>query len=598
MTSQYYTLGTWDSTGKPQYLDTDEYIDPDYLDRINISLPNQSVPTYNPQYLSNTSSRNVIIQSTDPGFTGCDIYVTFLSEGAGYRNVFGYYWYPLVGDYTVPTITEDSVTRPMTYLDADLDDGNGKSYLNKTVIFPNASLQNSGGSLKPGNRVKLLYDPSDPTSVFPNNIGVGFFLIPNGWNSYTQQFTIKPNIVYSDSILNPPTASDPSGSIQTVLLSDMENSTAEQYVSVVGFEDIMRPGGDADFNDLVVKVTTTPNVIDDNGTLTLSPVNPIETNTLAADSTGLYINFTNATVASLDSVTTDNFHMRHHYRKTGEHKIVTLKNTLDNMVYENTTTVEYELDENDTPIGFNLYYTVPKNKLNKFLYIIKSTDNNLIPSVLDPEINNIVYFQNDYVFANDIDTEYLNITDDNNNSLLNINGRPDTSRMTSALAMGDPHLTTISGRKYTLHDAEGHYVLFKNKYLTVNTMISTYPFNKGTVYESLTFLHYVYIEYNHENIVIDLFRENKYYHFDEDDVMGNFDFNNGGAFNLITDEKNHKIINLRTKEMGHVKFEIKFDLDVPDLINDFSISSTGLYHNSASGLLVTPYQSAQIPALR
>ena len=127
---------------------------------------------------------------------------------------------------------------------------NGKYELNKTIIFPNTSLPRKGGNLNSGSKVKLLYNVNDPSQKFPNNIGIGFFLIPNGWHGHQSGFVNRPNIVYTDRVFNRHNP-DPEGNIQVILLHDLVNSNNDQGQLLLGFEDIMRPAGDKDFNDLI-----------------------------------------------------------------------------------------------------------------------------------------------------------------------------------------------------------------------------------------------------------------------------------------------------------------------------------------------------------
>jgi hypothetical protein len=78
-----------------------------------------------------------------------DVYVTFIAEGAGYDNSFGWYSY-------------NKNEKP-----AD------KSDIKLNVLFPKVS----GQSLKQGDRLKL----SD--KKFPAGTVIGFFLIIKGWNN-------------------------------------------------------------------------------------------------------------------------------------------------------------------------------------------------------------------------------------------------------------------------------------------------------------------------------------------------------------------------------------------------------------------------------
>lgn len=600
MSKEFKILGDWDSKGVPLYLTKDEYIDPDYLERIKNSLPEKgNVALHSPQYLENKSTRNILIRSTDPEFPGCDVYVTFIAEGAGYLNVFGYYWYELVKDFDTPTILDGDSYREMTYKERNLLNEDGSSYLHKTIIFPNASLKGSGGGLIMGNTVKILYDPSNPDKKFPNNVGIGFFLIPNGWNSYTKTFNISSELVYSDRIFNTPTVSEPNGSLQTILLTDVENSNIDSGTVILGFEDIMRPNGDSDFNDLIVKISFTPNATDSNGSLTLSPNDPINKNAHVCDSTGFYINFTNDTMKLLSSTSTSFFKIKHYIKKKNNYKISLLKKVFETLLFEYDANIEFDysanLDEEKNPLAFIITLIINKFSLNKFLYIIKSSKNNTTPSVLDENIRNIVYFQNDYVFESDIDYEYLTIYDEFDKSLLELPGRPDTSRMRRPLAMGDPHFTTITGKKYTITDLVGDFILFKNDYLTVNTHIDYYPPNNNhPIYKKLTFMQYIFIKYNTSgsHIIIDLFEKNKYYHIENDKIVDVSVENT--PFKFVKNDENNKILRLETLEMGTIDFIFNYYLTQGDYINEFYLESNGLYSFKSNGLLVSAYNYSKL----
>lgn len=207
-------LSSFDSNGVPNNLEpVNDYIAQDLLDMINTTLPERMpVPTNNPQYLSATIDTDTKLSSS------AEVWVTFVTEGAGYRNALGYYTYPLNSP-------------PATVADiAELK-----------IVFPNVSLPGSGGNLATGSKVSL--------GVFPANTGIGWFLIPNGWNGSTVKS--QPEIKYSTKNLN--TYTTAAYRQQTVLLRD-----ANREIILLGMEDLSRPGGDNDFNDAVFYITANP----------------------------------------------------------------------------------------------------------------------------------------------------------------------------------------------------------------------------------------------------------------------------------------------------------------------------------------------------
>lgn len=174
-----------------------------------------------------------------------DVWVTFVGEGAGYKNVMGYYVY-------------DSNNPPTS--EADFASKNIK----RSVIFPNASLNGSGGGLAPGDKVKI------PGGVIPAGKSIAFFIIANGWDLLKTAYnpgtdtdlskvtSMPVNIFYSDPNLNP--ESNPSKKAHVALLNYEDKGV------VLGFEDLHRDNGanhkgykcDNDFNDVIFYVTANP----------------------------------------------------------------------------------------------------------------------------------------------------------------------------------------------------------------------------------------------------------------------------------------------------------------------------------------------------
>lgn len=212
----YKFLGTYTSQGVPNYLEPEnEPISASFLDDINNSLPERiSLPVSHPEYFSDVYDHNIKLLET------CDVWVTFVTEGAGYRNVLGFYTYP----------TDNPPQTP-----AEID--------SITIIYPNASMQGSGGGLKPGNKVKI--------GRFEANTTIAWALIADGWNG--SQVTNGRWIVYSTKALNQ--ISNTSLNQHTVLLRDPGRQRF-----LLGIEDIKRnqSGCDHDFNDAVFFVTANP----------------------------------------------------------------------------------------------------------------------------------------------------------------------------------------------------------------------------------------------------------------------------------------------------------------------------------------------------
>lgn len=206
-------MASYNSLGVPTNLLTPkDNITQSLLNDINASLPeSRPVPTYNPGYIT-TKSMDTKILSTS------EVWITFVTEGAGWRNSIGFYTYNL--NYPPTSIN-------------DIND--------LTIIFPNSSLSGSGGGLTPGDKVKL--------GVFQPNTGIGWVLFPNGWDG--TKVIANSDLKFSNPNFNTFTQSQYSQHM--VFLSDEIRN-----LILLGFEDTSRPGGDNDFNDAIFYITANP----------------------------------------------------------------------------------------------------------------------------------------------------------------------------------------------------------------------------------------------------------------------------------------------------------------------------------------------------
>jgi LruC domain-containing protein len=214
-TSNYYPMGTYNSNGVPSYLmPVNDIIDAAMLSDITATLPEYiSLVNSHPQYFAPTNEPNLVLK--DPS----DVWVTFVHEGAGYRNVLGYYKYN----------TNNPPTSP-----AGIDSIH--------IIFPNVSFSGSGGGLTSGNKVHL--------GVFAPGTEIAWVLIADGFRNNT--ITNGNWVLYSDKMLNP----EPNTALRqhTTLLNDIGRGKF-----LLSFEDQRRDGScDNDFNDAVFYVTANP----------------------------------------------------------------------------------------------------------------------------------------------------------------------------------------------------------------------------------------------------------------------------------------------------------------------------------------------------
>lgn len=211
---QYKTITTYNNSGKPDGLEEDRVICSTLLPNIyaNVLPERRNAMKDHPEFFANPVKNIEVKEETE-------LYLTFIDEGAGYKNVLGYYTY-------------DKDNKPTS-----------EDQLDKVVIFPNASAERSGGQLVRGNTMRLL-------GTFKPGTVISFFLIANGWRNgsitdgyYSQHTDIEFNR---------------SGRQQSIIFYDATcNST------VIAFEDISVPNGDNDFNDAIFQISASnPNAID------------------------------------------------------------------------------------------------------------------------------------------------------------------------------------------------------------------------------------------------------------------------------------------------------------------------------------------------
>lgn len=205
---------TYNGIGVPDNLAFPDVLQQNLLDDLNASLPEYfpgGIPYSNPEFLAGKETNLILTKDAD-------VWVTFVSEGAGYRNSLGYYTYTLGQE-------PDSVEE-----------------LDHLIVFPNSSMVGSGGGLVPGDRVYL--------GTFPANTVIGWFLVANGWNGL--ETTQGRGVYYSIPDFNPESVEDKR--THMVLLYD-----EAREITFLGFEDLRRDiATDDDFNDAVFYARSNP----------------------------------------------------------------------------------------------------------------------------------------------------------------------------------------------------------------------------------------------------------------------------------------------------------------------------------------------------
>ncbi len=237
----YDYLCAYNANGVPACLITPrDVIDAAMLADINAALPERApVPQYHPEYLADDNQTDTRI------IEDADVWITFVHEGAGYKNTIAFYTYDLNNP-------------PQSKNDIDTIH----------IIFPNLSFYNSGGGLYSGDKVQI--------GTFPAGTGIGWVLIANGYNGSA----VNTNAVhfYSNPAFNPET--DPTKKQHNVLMYD-----AERQLYLIGFEDITRTasGCDNDFNDAIFYITSNPVEAIDNSNMPF-----VDPNLIDSDGDGVF----------------------------------------------------------------------------------------------------------------------------------------------------------------------------------------------------------------------------------------------------------------------------------------------------------------------
>lgn len=187
----------------------------DFLQYISYSMPEgYALGLIKPELLD----RKNTIYMKDSG----DVFMTYVDEGAGFRNTMGYFYY-------------DTTNVPTSESDVDTI----------WTAFNNFSGVGKQGDLEPGDKIWLGYYPAGTT--------IEFVLQPNGFNGVRQPLKTYFDRIYSESTWNP--ESDTSLQKHSVVFYD--TATAR---FVIGFEDVNRSlsSCDQDMNDAIFYITSNP----------------------------------------------------------------------------------------------------------------------------------------------------------------------------------------------------------------------------------------------------------------------------------------------------------------------------------------------------
>jgi hypothetical protein len=169
---------------------------------------NEDFLVTNPDFFSDAYQRDIVLLKESK------VFVTFIDEGASFKNTLCWYSY--------------NKSQPPSQL----------TEITKNVLFPNISKKDEGGLLEPGYTLQL------GLGTFPAGTVISFCLILKGWEDGTINYNNPSH--YTDNHFN-------TGSMQQHILFKKESLG---YL-VLGFEDIslLDAECDKDFNDILFAIS-------------------------------------------------------------------------------------------------------------------------------------------------------------------------------------------------------------------------------------------------------------------------------------------------------------------------------------------------------
>lgn len=537
--SVYYLNGTSSAPSS-----TGTFSGSDYQRPLALPLSNYTLNPVNPELIitvenavPNTSNGVPVIFNNFPNIVSTDrditigdvsttIDVSFITEGAGYLNAFGYYFYYL-----------DSNNNPVRLTNADSNTDSSGGYYFPTIVFPNASLSRSGGSMTPGATRRLRGNQADGSF---RNIKVGFFLISNGWSTssnghlttgvgWVMHTTDRFNSNYNSSFVNAGahalqsgtadgtvdgSASDYRRGIQTALLfRNSDNSW------ILSFEDISRPNGDSDYNDLVVMIKTSPNPSSAAIARFTSAI-PGETIVYEglADADGLFLwldvnkvcsgvqnlHFTRTTTFKTNSIT---------YPQDGGIVTTSPKDYILGLIQNLNWNYNHQITaQTSNTITQSFMFTandVASNVVNGYakLYLLSrayNVDNNVKVTTYETNYQILLDYQSVYVdlwnsssgHAKYVDHEDFHFKCDSiDNTDLTVTGTNFHKVTEVLLAWGDPYVQNVDGHVIKLPDVPGRYTLLKNSLINIEADTNTSPDTENLPdFRGTTFFKKIFID--------------------------------------------------------------------------------------------------------
>jgi len=211
-------MSTRDSQGVPgNLMPVNDPVDQVLMHDINTALPEyKNEVAYHPEWFNGSAPNNIDILSVS------DVYITYITEGAGWMNSLGYFTFntnqPPASAAAIDTIH---------------------------IIFPNISNSGSGGGLNPGNKIYL--------GKFPAGKSIGFALVPHGWNGNSTYVGSSSDVWYSIPSFN---TTDPLLLKHLLFFRD----PSRQQILFTLEDQGKYQGADLDFNDNVFYLTINPSI--------------------------------------------------------------------------------------------------------------------------------------------------------------------------------------------------------------------------------------------------------------------------------------------------------------------------------------------------
>lgn len=296
----------WSSEGIPNYLNEVHITDPDPFIIFSLNQQFPTEETISNTIYNDTGYRNILIQSSDPNFSGAKVNVTFINVITGKLDTIGYTLFNLYDGFTDKYTMIDQTTgqrRLITRQDIINDDNspNCQNIMNRTILFPVCNRINKINYLPRGATISLspilpqfAYQGNVQSGLFANNVGIGFFTIPNGWNNdlntiVEDQATMR-SILYANDYFNLYDQSNPNSRYvrQNITMHDVQHSYTTYTNMLVTFNDDTQ-SGDRDFSDVQLQVNIFPSsCIDTTKYFTLNMITKPHYSSFIFDNYGMY----------------------------------------------------------------------------------------------------------------------------------------------------------------------------------------------------------------------------------------------------------------------------------------------------------------------